>query len=284
MNIEEKLNNYVAAYQKILNESMSDNTPYDKLIKKLDELFEQFKITDEKARDARLATLSNLVQGVTATSQQIALQFITELERIELEKSNSAAEIELKTRQVADQEKQTAAEINLRNKQIEEITQKIASDKEHLALEKSNSAAEIELKTRQVADQEKQTAAEIDLKKQQLTQITAQTQLIAAQKALAEAEIPLKQKELQLAEKRLLLAEKEAEFNAKRAELIEKQAQSEIARKAAIERETRSFDDRLRIQEATLLKDSVFGYTAGGLTPPADMITKMYNSIDAVTP
>jgi len=252
MNIEEKLNNYVAAYQKILNESMSDNTPYDKLIKKLDELFEQFKITDEKARDARLATLSNLVQGVTATSQQIALQFITELERIELEKSNSAAEIELKTRQVADQEKQTAAEI--------------------------------ELKTRQVADQEKQTAAEIELKKQQLTQITAQTQLIAAQKALAEAEIPLKQKELQLAEKRLLLAEKEAEFNAKRAELIEKQAQSEIARKAAIERETRSFDDRLRIQEATLLKDSVFGYTAGGLTPPADMITKMYNSIDAVTP
>lgn len=234
MNIEEKLNNYVAAYQKILNESMSDNTPYDKLIKKLDELFEQFKITDEKARDARLAALSNLVQGVTATSQQIALQFITELERIELEKSNSTAEIDLKTRQVADQEKQTAAEI--------------------------------------------------DLKKQQLTQITAQTQLIAAQKALAEAEIPLKQKELQLAEKRLLLAEKEAEFNAKRAELIEKQAASEIARKAAIERETRSFDDRLRIQEATLLKDSVFGYTAGGLTPPADMITKMYNSIDAVTP
>ena len=234
MNIEEKLNNYVSAYQKILNESMANDTPYDKLIKKLDELFAQYKITDEKARDARLATLSNLVQGGTATSQQIALQFITELERIELEKSNSTAEIELKTRQVADQEKQTAAEI--------------------------------------------------ELKKQQLTQITAQTQLIAAQKALAEAEIPLKQKELQLAEKRLLLAEKEAEFNAKRAELIEKQAQSEIARKAAIERETKSFDDRLRIQEATLLKDSVFGYTAGGLTPPADMITKMYNSIDAVTP
>lgn len=84
MNIEEKLNNYIAAYQKILNESMADDTPYDKLIKKLDELFAQYKITDEKARDARLATLSNLVQGVTATSQQIALQFVMDLERLAL--------------------------------------------------------------------------------------------------------------------------------------------------------------------------------------------------------
>lgn len=202
MNIEEKLNNYVTAYRKILNESMSENTPYDKLVKKLDELFAQYKITDEKARDARLATLSNLVQGVTATSQEIALRLLLESEELEAK----------------------------------------------------------------------------------LAQITTQTQLIAAQKALAEAEIPLKQKELQLAEKRLLLAEKEAEFNTKRAELIEKQAQSEIARKAAIERETRSFDDRLRIQEATLLKDSVFGYAVGGLTPPTDMQTKMYNAIDAITP
>lgn len=202
MNIEEKLNNYVTAYQKILNESMSENTPYDKLVKKLDELFAQYKITDEKARDARLATLSNLVQGVTATSQEIALRLLLESEELEAK----------------------------------------------------------------------------------LAQITAQTQLIATQKALAEAEIPLKQKELQLAEKRLLLAEKEAEFNTKRAELIEKQAQSEIARKAAIERETKSFDDRLRIQEATLLKDGVFGYAVGGLTPPTDMQTKMYNAIDAITP
>lgn len=202
MNIEEKLNNYVSVYKKILAESMANDTPYDKLIKKLDELFEQYKITDEKARDARLATLSNLVQGVTATSQEIALRLLLESEELEAK----------------------------------------------------------------------------------LGQIQAQTNLIKAQKALAEAEIPLKQKELELAEKRLLLAEKEAEFNAKRAELIEKQAQSEIARKAAIERETKSFDDRLRIQEATLLKDSVFGYAVGGLTPPADMQTKMYNAIDAITP
>ena len=202
MNIEEKLNNYVSAYQKILNESMANDTPYDKLIKKLDELFAQYKITDEKARDARLATLSNLVQGVTATSQEIALRLLLESEELEAK----------------------------------------------------------------------------------LGQIQAQTELIKTQKALAEAEIPLRQKELELAEKRLLLAEKEAEFNAKRAELIEKQAQSEIARKAAIERETKSFDDRLRIQEATLLKDSVFGYAVGGLTPPTDMQTKMYNAIDAITP
>lgn len=84
MNINEKLNNYALAYKTVLNSSMEENTPYDKLIKKLDELFEQYKITDEKARDARLATLSNLVQGVTATSQQVALQFVTDLERLDL--------------------------------------------------------------------------------------------------------------------------------------------------------------------------------------------------------
>ena len=83
---------------------------------------------------------------------------------------------------------------------------------------------------------------------------------------------------------KLELAQKEAKFNEERAKLIEKQALSEEARKVAIERETQSFDERLRIQKATLLKDSVFGYTAGALNPPADMITKMLNSIDAITP
>ena len=196
------MSTYSELYKQVLADSMANDTPYDRLVKKLDEYYDKSAITDIKKFEAVVSALMNMSQSVTTTSQEIALRLLSESEELPL----------------------------------------------------------------------------------RAAQIRAQTELIQAQKTLAEAELPLKQKELELASKRLLLAEKEADFNAKRAELIEKQAQSEVARKAAIERETQSFDDKLRIQEATLLKDGVFGYAVGGINVPAEMTTKMYDAIDKITP
>lgn len=188
MNITQKLQNYTTAYTKILSDSMADDTPYDRLIKKLDETFERYGIGDEKSLNAKLTALTAMVQGITATSQDIALRLITQSEEFEI-------------------------------KQL-----------------------------------------------------------------MAQKELLLKDKELQLADKRLLLADKEAKFNEERAKLIEAQAKSEEARKRAIEREILNYDDKLRMQEATLLKDVVFGYSVGGLNPPADMTSKMLSAVDKITP
>lgn len=151
MNIEEKLNNYVSAYQKILNESMANDTPYDKLIKKLDELFAQYKITDEKARDARLATLSNLVQGVTATSQQIALQFVMDLERLALldaqtqneQKKKEILELQIKAQQLSNDqlEKRAPIELAMFEKQKELIEAQILKLQKDTELAKSQQLA-----------------------------------------------------------------------------------------------------------------------------------------------
>ncbi|MBE2985354.1 hypothetical protein CCAL6883_08390 [Campylobacter sp. RM6883] len=97
-------------------------------------------------------------------------------------------------------------------------------------------------------------------------------------------DLALKAKELELAEKRLLLADKEATFNEARTNLLDAQKKKEEKSIEAIEREIRHYDDKLRIQEATILKDVVFGYTAGGLVPPTDMTTKALNAIDKITP
>lgn len=193
---------YSEIYKRVLSGTMAENSPYDRLIKKLDEYYEKFALNDSKRIDTITATLSQATQSITLSSQDIAVRLMMESDRLEAE----------------------------------------------------------------------------------LAQIAANTALIEAQKALAQAELPIKAEELALAKMKLELAQKEAKFNEERAKLIEKQALSEEARKVAIERETQSFDERLRIQKATLLKDSVFGYTAGALNPPADMITKMLNSIDAITP
>ncbi|MBE3610480.1 hypothetical protein [Campylobacter californiensis] len=168
--ILQTLEEYKEAYKEILAQTMAENAPYDKLVKKIDETFEKYGISDEKTLNAKLSALTSLLQTVTTSSQDIALRLL------------------------------------------------------------------------------------------------------------------LASKELELTEKKLLLAQAELEFNKARAELVKTQKDSEEARKRAIEREIISYDDRLRIQEATLLKDSVFGYSVGGLTPPADMTTKMFDAIDKITP
>nr|WP_314378053.1 hypothetical protein [uncultured Campylobacter sp.]DAR78006.1 MAG TPA: hypothetical protein [Caudoviricetes sp.] len=115
---------------------------------------------------------------------------------------------------------------------------------------------------------------ELPLRKQQLE----------AQVKIADADVKLKERELDLMEKKLNLADREAAFNEARTALIKEQTASEKKRGLAIDREIRSYDDKLRIQKASLLKDSVFGYSVGGLNPPAEMTTKMFNAIDRITP
>lgn len=186
--MQTRLQNYSMAYAKILNESMAENSPYDRLIKKIDETFQKHGMADEKSLNAKLTALTTMTQGITATSQEIALNLIMQSEELEI-------------------------------KQL-----------------------------------------------------------------MAQKELLLKDKELELADKRLLLADREAKFNEERAKLIQAQAKSEEARKQAIEREIISYDDKLRMQEATLLKDVVFGYSVGGLNPPSNMTSKMLDAVDKITP
>nr|DAI57547.1 MAG TPA: hypothetical protein [Caudoviricetes sp.] len=115
---------------------------------------------------------------------------------------------------------------------------------------------------------------ELPLRKQQLE----------AQVKIADADVKLKERELDLMEKKLALADKEAAFNEARTKLINAQTESEGERKKAIAREIESYNDKLRVQEATMLKDANFGYSVGGLNPPAQLTTKMFDSIDKITP
>lgn len=176
-----KTDEYAKTYEIVLETSMAQNSPYDKAMQTITAQFEKYEMSDEAKFQATMQTISTMVQNITATSQQIALQLVMESERLALE-------------------------------------------------------------------------------------------------------APLKAKELELAEKRLLLADKEAEFNEKRAELLKAQTQKELKSIEAIQREITHYDDKLRIQEATMLKDVVFGYTAGGLVPPTDMTTKALDAIDKITP
>lgn len=193
MDITQKLSNYTVVYRKILAESMAENTPFDKIIKKTDEYFEKYGISDDKRFDVTTSMLSTILQTITATSQEIALRFLIENEKLESELKLADAEL-----------------------------------------------------------------------------------------AIKKAEIPLKVKELELAAKRLILAEKEAEFNTQRAKLIQAQALSEEARKRAIEREIKSYDDRLRMQKSSDMKDLVFGYASGGVAVPANMQTKAIDLINQI--
>lgn len=115
---------------------------------------------------------------------------------------------------------------------------------------------------------------ELPLRKQQLE----------AQVKIADADVKLKERELDLMEKKLALADKEAAFNEARTKLINAQTESEGERKKAITREIESYNDKLRVQEATMLKDANFGYSVGGLVPPADLTTRMFDAIDKITP
>ncbi|MDL0089852.1 hypothetical protein [Campylobacter gastrosuis] len=207
MDITQKLSNYTLVYRKILAESMAENTPFDKIIKKTDEYFEKYGISDDKRFDVTTSMLSTILQTITATSQEIALRFLIENEKLESELKLADAELAIKK-------------------------------------------------------------AEIPLKQ--------------AEQRRLEAEIPLKVKELELAAKRLILAEKEAEFNTQRAKLIQAQALSEEARKRAIEREIKSYDDKLRMQKSSDMKDLVFGYASGGVAVPANMQTKAIDLINQI--
>ena len=115
-------------------------------------------------------------------------------------------------------------------------------------------------------------------------ELPLRAKLLDFQAKTAEADVKLKNRELDLIEKKLNLADREAAFNEARTALIKEQTNSEKKRGQAIDREIKSYDDKLRIQEASLLKDSVFGYSVGGLNPPAEMTTKMLNAIDRITP
>lgn len=115
-------------------------------------------------------------------------------------------------------------------------------------------------------------------------ELPLRAKLLDFQAKTAEADVKLKNRELDLMEKKLALADKEAAFNEARTKLINAQTESEGERKKAIMREIESYNDKLRVQEATMLKDANFGYSVGGLVPPTDLTTKMFDAIDKITP
>ncbi len=80
------------------------------------------------------------------------------------------------------------------------------------------------------------------------------------------------------------LANAEEGFNKARSELIKAQVATENKKALAVARETASMDDNLRVKEAEILSNAVFGYAAGGMDVPGNLQTKMLDAINAVTP
>lgn len=89
---------------------------------------------------------------------------------------------------------------------------------------------------------------------------------------------------IQQLEAQIRLSEAETEFNKARTDLVKAQTENELAKKPALEREIKSYDDQLRIKEAELLSNAVFGYAAGGVSVPTQIQTKMLEAIDEITP
>ncbi|WP_065842927.1 hypothetical protein [Campylobacter fetus] len=97
--------------------------------------------------------------------------------------------------------------------------------------------------------------------------------------------VALELQRLKLQEKTSLeLSDAEIEFNKARTKLVTAQEATEKEKKNAVIRETKSFDDNLRVKEAECLKDAVFGYAAGGVAVPDSLQSTMLNAIDKVTP
>ncbi|PPB65062.1 hypothetical protein CDQ75_09335, partial [Campylobacter hyointestinalis subsp. hyointestinalis] len=105
-----------------------------------------------------------------------------------------------------------------------------------------------------------QTNSQLDLSKQELALKKEQTN---SQKLLSNAEI---------------------EFNKARTELVKAQTSTENQKNAAVIREIKSYDDQLRTKEAEIITNAVFGYASGGVSVPSDLMTKMLNAIDKITP
>ncbi|CUU71820.1 hypothetical protein [Campylobacter hyointestinalis] len=81
-----------------------------------------------------------------------------------------------------------------------------------------------------------------------------------------------------------LLSNAEIEFNKARTELVKAQTSTENQKNAAVIREIKSYDDQLRTKEAEIITNAVFGYASGGVSVPSDLMTKMLNAIDKITP
>ncbi|ALV24925.1 hypothetical protein CIG2463D_1357 [Campylobacter iguaniorum] len=90
--------------------------------------------------------------------------------------------------------------------------------------------------------------------------------------------------QMQQVASQLNLSNAEIEFNKARTKLVEAQTETEKEKKNAVLREIASYDDQLRIKEADNLTNAVFAHASGGVTVPADMMTKMLNAIDKITP
>ncbi|CUU81910.1 Uncharacterised protein [Campylobacter hyointestinalis subsp. hyointestinalis] len=80
------------------------------------------------------------------------------------------------------------------------------------------------------------------------------------------------------------LSNAEIGFNKARTKLVEAQTETEKEKKNAVIREVTSYDDQLNIKEAEIITNAVFGYASGGVAVPSDLMTKMLNAIDKITP
>ncbi|PPB58774.1 hypothetical protein CDQ71_00310 [Campylobacter hyointestinalis subsp. hyointestinalis] len=80
------------------------------------------------------------------------------------------------------------------------------------------------------------------------------------------------------------LSNAEIDFNKARTKLVDAQTETEKEKKNAVIREVTSYDDQLNIKEAEIITNAVFGYASGGVSVPSDLMTKMLNAIDKITP
>ena len=80
----------------------------------------------------------------------------------------------------------------------------------------------------------------------------------------------------------MILQGDENELNAEKALLIKAQTETEKAKPALIKRQTTQIDDNMKIEAAKVTQGVQFGYCAGGLDIPAEIMTLVKQKIQAL--
>lgn len=132
--------------------------------------------------------------------------------------------------------------------------------------------------------------AQIELTHAQKEQIDTEIQLNIAKKELTQAQtkqaikqLDLIDQEIEKSKAQIELAKAEIDFNTARTALVNAQSISESEKTKNIKRERYALDDQLRIKEAEYISNSCFGYAAGGVNVPEQLMQTMLNKINAVT-
>ena len=139
---------YSEIYRRVLGDTMAGGTPYQKFTAKLDEYFEKYGLNNDKKFEMLCSTLVSMTQGVTTSSQEIALRLLSESEELPLRKQQLEAQTNLLGKQIETeqlkidlQKQRIPLEIEQLKLQKDMLAAQIDKTKGDLALAKAQQAA-----------------------------------------------------------------------------------------------------------------------------------------------